>query len=66
MKERRRFKGSGPVYDYFGNYICDASSQTVAVSDKKAWSNMLCQIKKDMGLAPNAFLRWDAKIVPID
>lgn len=49
-----RFVYEGPVFQ-FGNLVSNKwKSQTLAVSDKKAYSNLVYQYKKKNNLAPSS------------
>ncbi len=52
-----RYEVSGSVLRY-GSYIGDVTKQTTASSPKKAMSNALAQVKKELNLGYNTKLTW--------
>lgn len=65
-KDFRRFSYKGPIVNGFGTVVADKwMGETVAVSEKKARSNLTYQAKRDLGLEPYGRITLPGKVIEI-
>lgn len=62
-KDFRRYTYKGPIVNGFGGIVADKwTGETVAVSEKKARSNLTYQAKRELGLEPYGRITLPGKV----